>query len=73
MAKPKSKKRIVIKMSPKKRGRGRPRKDVVINNKDMVETAGIPGLLQPTEYDMMDELTRLDSFQGGFGGTQDEV
>ena len=70
MSKSKLKKRIVIKMSSKKRARGRPHKDVIINTKDISETAGIPGLIQPTEYDMMDELTRLDSFS--YGSSRDE-
>lgn len=61
MAKSK-KKKIVLKLAPKKRGPGRPRKDVVINEKDMVEDVGLPGMFQPTEHDLMDELARMDSF-----------
>ena len=62
MAKSNSK-NIVIKMtSGKKRGSGRPRKDVVITPKDLEEGVDIPGLFQPTEHDMMDELSRFDSF-----------
>lgn len=26
------------------------------------ETVGIPGLIQPSEYDLRDELIRMDSF-----------
>jgi hypothetical protein len=26
------------------------------------ETVGLPGLIQPTEYDLHDELVRMDSF-----------
>ena len=28
----------------------------------VVETVGIPGLIQPTEYDLNDELSLLDGF-----------
>lgn len=31
-------------------------------NKIMDETVGIPGLFEPTEYDLRDELSRLDAF-----------
>jgi hypothetical protein len=55
-------KTIIIKMRSKKIGPGRPRKDVIINNSDMEETVGLPGTLQPTERDLYDELSRLDSF-----------
>ena len=58
-------------MATKKRSRGRPRKDVIIKDNDITETAGIPGLLQPTEYDLMDELSRLDSFS--YGSNHDEL
>ncbi len=57
----KSKKKIVVKMQGK-RGPGRPRKDVIINEKDMVEDVGLPGLFQPGESDLLDELSRMDSF-----------
>lgn len=57
----KSKKNIVVKMAVKKRGPGRPRKDVVITEKD-IDGVDIPGLFQPTEHDVMDELSRFDSF-----------
>ena len=49
-------------MATKKRGPGRPRKDVVITPKDVYEGTDIPGLFQPTEHDVMDELSRFDSF-----------
>jgi len=52
-------------MSTKKRGRGRPRKDVVLSEIDVVNGVGLPGLFQPTEYDVIDELSRLDSFAYG--------
>jgi len=29
------------------------------------ETVGVPGLIQPSEYDLQDELSRLDSFSYG--------
>lgn len=57
-----AKKNIVIKMGTKKRGPGRPRKDVVITPTDLTEGGDIPGLFQPTEHDLNDELSRLDSF-----------
>jgi hypothetical protein len=53
---------IVIKMTGKKRGPGRPRKDVVITPKDLEDGVDIPGLFQPTQHDVMDELSRFDSF-----------
>ena len=65
MEKSKSKRSIIVKMSTKKRGRGRPRKDVVLSEIDVVNGVGLPGLFQPTEYDVIDELSRLDSFAYG--------
>lgn len=62
MAKTNNTKTIIIKMRAKKNGPGRPRKDVIINDKDMEETVGLPGTFQPTERDIYDELSRLDSF-----------
>ena len=57
----KSKKNIIIEMTTPKRGPGRPRKDVVVTDKD-IDGADIPGLFQPTEHDLTDELSRLDSY-----------
>jgi hypothetical protein len=57
----KSKKKIVVKMATQKRGPGRPRKDGEITEKD-IDGVDIPGLFQPTEHDVMDELSRFDSF-----------
>ena len=67
MVKSKSKKSgIIVKMNgAKKRGPGRPRKDVIIKEIDLVEGVGLPGMLQPTEHDIHDELSRLDSFAYG--------
>jgi hypothetical protein len=60
------KKNIIIKMdSPKKRGPGRPRKDVVITEDDLSGFCDIPGFFQPTEHDLHDELIRMDAFTGG--------
>ena len=53
---------IVIKMRSKKKSVGRPRKDVVIKEKDLDETVGLSGMFQHTEQDLFDELHRLDSF-----------
>ena len=58
-------KNIVIEMGTKKRGPGRPRKDVVLKEADLVNEVGLPGLFQPTEHDVADELSRLDSFTYG--------
>ena len=55
-------KKIVIKMESPKRGPGRPRKDVIISETDLEEGCGLPGLFQPTEHDLMDELSRFDSY-----------
>lgn len=57
----KSKQNIIIEMTTPKRGPGRPRKDVVITDKD-IDGVDIPGLFQPTEHDLNDELSRFDSF-----------
>jgi hypothetical protein len=57
-----STKTIIIKMRSRKNGPGRPRKDVIINDKDLDENVGLPGTFQPTEHDLYDELSRLDSF-----------
>ena len=51
-------------MAAKKRGPGRPRKDVVIKESDLAEDMALPGLFQPTEFDVMDELSRFDSYAG---------
>ena len=48
-----------------KRRRGRPRKvvDEVVAQESVTEkTAGIPGLFMPTEHDINDELSYLDSY-----------
>lgn len=62
MDKTKSKKKIVLSMEPKKRGPGRPRKDVVINETEMSEGCGLPGMFQPSQYDVRDELERFSSY-----------
>jgi hypothetical protein len=36
-----------------------------IEKKPIDETVGIPGFLPPTDYDLRDELVRMDSFQVG--------
>lgn len=46
-----------------KRGRGRPKKTVTeTTHREVQQKVGIPALLEPTEYDIRDELVRLDSF-----------
>ena len=48
-----------------KRPRGRPRKVVSVIDPEQVSTdrtAGIPGLFAPTEHDIRDELSYLDSY-----------
>ena len=48
-----------------KRSRGRPRKVVSVidaEESSSDRTAGIPGLFLPTEHDVRDELSYLDSY-----------
>jgi hypothetical protein len=47
-----------------KRGRGRPKKETVLATKKPAapQKVGIPAYLEPTDYDLHDELARLDSY-----------
>lgn len=50
-----------------KRGRGRPKKQAVIDNTsiEVEKQTGIPALLEPNIHDINDELVRMDSFTYG--------
>ncbi len=47
-----------------KRGRGRPKKIVTDENGDEVQykKVGLPGMIEPNEHDIRDELSYLDSY-----------
>jgi hypothetical protein len=53
---------IVIKMRPKKLAPGRPRKDIILKDNELKNTVGLTAFFQPTDQDMLDELSRIDSF-----------
>jgi hypothetical protein len=59
--KPKNK-TILIKELVKKTMASRKKKPVVKEKVETEQLVGIPGLVQPTEHDLQDELVRMDSF-----------
>jgi len=62
MAKPKTKKKIDVKTALR-RALKRLRDKAPV--KEGLEDVGLPGMYHPTEHDVMDELSRLDSFSHG--------
>ena len=47
-----------------KQGRGRPAKKITktATHGEIVKKTGIPAFMEPTAYDLYDELARLDSY-----------